>query len=89
MDDSDEEDWMDTDEDDDQVMAWSGFAHATSPAPVTATATASTPRPMATNKRLRHAPPVERGLRVAPAFCGPYADRFLQTAWWTQSIPTS
>lgn len=23
---------------------------------------------------------------LEPAFCGPYADRFLQTAWWTQQL---
>jgi len=36
-------------------------------------------------KRYRRAP-VDQEMFVEPAFCGPYADRFLQNAWWNQPI---
>lgn len=29
---------------------------------------------------------VDQDMMVEPAFCGPYAERHLQTAWWTQPI---
>lgn len=28
----------------------------------------------------------DHDMMFEPAFCGPYADRFLHTAWWTQQI---
>ena len=28
----------------------------------------------------------DQDMVIEPAFCGPYADRHLQTAWWTQQI---
>ncbi|KAF2769375.1 hypothetical protein EJ03DRAFT_351326 [Teratosphaeria nubilosa] len=36
-------------------------------------------------KRYRHAPQ-DHSMVIEPSHCGPYADRFLQTAWWTQPV---
>lgn len=36
-------------------------------------------------KRYRNAP-VDHDMLIEPAFCGPYAERFLQNAWWSQPI---
>lgn len=30
--------------------------------------------------------PADQEMMIEPSFCGPYADRFLQTAWWTQQV---
>ncbi|KAH9821976.1 hypothetical protein Tdes44962_MAKER04873 [Teratosphaeria destructans] len=36
-------------------------------------------------KRYRHAPQ-DHNMVIEPSYCGPYADHFLQTAWWTQPV---
>lgn len=29
---------------------------------------------------------MDHEMSIEPAYCGPYAERFLQTAWWTQQV---
>jgi len=37
------------------------------------------------NKRNRNVP-ASYDMVIEPNYCGPYAERFLQTAWWTQQL---
>lgn len=36
-------------------------------------------------KRSRHVP-VDQEMTMEPAFCSPYAEKFMQNAWWSQQI---